>query len=88
MGKALIAVMAIALALYALFDVIGTPKQDVRLLPKLLWVVVVLMLPLVGPVAWLLLGTRRQGPASPPGPGPRRPRPLGPDDDPDYLRGL
>ena len=63
MGKALIAVVAVALAVYSLFDVIATP------------------------LAWLLLGTRRQGPASR-GPGPRRPRPLGPDDDPDYLRDL
>jgi hypothetical protein len=87
MGKALIAVVAVALAVYSLFDVIATPRQDVRVLPKALWIVTVLIIPIVGPLAWLLLGTRRQGPASR-GPGPRRPRPLGPDDDPDYLRGL
>jgi hypothetical protein len=87
MGKALIVVIAVALAVYALFDVISTPRQDVRVLPKPLWLVTVLIIPLVGPVAWLLVGSRRQGPASR-GPGPGRPRPLGPDDDPDYLRGL
>lgn len=87
MGKALVVVFAVALLVYAVFDLIATPRHRVQALPKWLWLVVVVLVPFIGPIAWLLLGSQREGPA-PRGPGqaPRWPRgPLGPDDDPDYL---
>ena len=84
MGKALIVVVAVALLVYAFFDLLATPKQQVRLLPKLAWFPVVLLVPFVGPLLWVFLGASRQRGTPPP----RRPRRLGPDDDPDYLRGL
>jgi hypothetical protein len=90
MGKALLALIGIVLFVYALFDLIATPGDRVRLLPKFLWFVLLLFVP-VGPILWLVFGHLRDA-----GPSPRsgqtRPRPprgpLGPDDDPDYLRGL
>jgi hypothetical protein len=85
MGKALLVVIVVALAVYSLFDVFATPRERVRVLPRLAWLVVVLV-PVVGAVAWFAFGRTRTGPA-----GPRRqPRPpaRGPDDDPDFLRGL
>lgn len=42
--------------IYALFDVISTDADEVRNLPKLVWVVVVLLLIEIGAIAWLLLG--------------------------------
>lgn len=81
MGKALIIVVVVVLSVYSLFDVIAQPKIRVRLLPKVVWVVVVLI-PVLGPIAWLALGRPRF--SRPSGSG-RRPRVVGPDDDPDFL---
>lgn len=87
MGRALPIVVAIVLFVYALFDLIATPSQNTRYVPKLLWFVAILI-PVVGPLLWIFLGVSNAG--RPPGPGniPRHPSTRGPDDDPDYLRGL
>lgn len=81
MLKALVVVVTVGLSVYCLFDVRSTGRGEVRALPKAAWFVVVLV-PLVGPAAWLLAGrSPRRGPGTP------RPRPrvVGPDDDPDFL---
>ena len=84
MGKVLPIVVALVLLIYAFFDIIATPAAQIRHLPKPLWIAVVLV-PLLGPVLWLVFGTTRRGPATPPSRG----RGVqGPDDDPDFLRGL
>jgi hypothetical protein len=89
MGKAFLVVVGIVLFVYALFDLIATPGDRVRLLPKALWFVLLLLVP-VGPLLWLLFGHLRPStPPKPPSGGWRPPPgPRGPDDDPDYLRGL
>lgn len=88
----LVGLALLAFWLYCLFDAITTPDEEARNLPKLLWVVIVLLMPLAGGVFWLLLG-RPNGSPAPRGPLPqeRSPRPeapKGPDDDPDFLRDL
>jgi hypothetical protein len=60
-GYELGAVVELLLLVYALLDVIRTPPQQCRELPKLLWLLLCFV-PLVGPVAWLVLG-RPLGPA-------------------------
>ncbi|MCW2830258.1 MAG: hypothetical protein JWP31_950 [Aeromicrobium sp.] len=88
MGKAVLLVVGIVLFVYAVFDLIATPKAQVKLLPKLLWLLI-LVVPFVGPLLWMFWGHVRAAPPKPrssgwsPPPGPR-----GPDDDPDYLRDL
>jgi hypothetical protein len=90
MGKALLIVIVVVLFVYTLFDLIATPSERTRYLPKPLWFVV-LVVPVVGPLAWLGIGRVRQLPGGgrpkPKRPQPR-PGPRGPDDDPDYLRNL
>lgn len=56
--------MVIALWIYAFVDCLGTPEREVRGLPKVVWVLIILFFGeiLIGPVAWLLIG-RRRGPA-------------------------
>jgi hypothetical protein len=55
--------MVIALWIYAFVDCLGTPEREVRGLPKVVWVLIILFFGevLIGPVAWLLIG-RRRGP--------------------------
>lgn len=76
-----VGVLLAALTLFALFDALLTPAHRVRALPRWGWALVVLLLPLLGPVLWLALGrlpARRAEVA----------RPSSPDDDEDFLRSL
>lgn len=75
--------IALALSIYCVVDCVKTDEQRVRGLPKLIWVFVILLFPFAGSVAWLLAGRPKATP-----PPPRRPMPRGPDDDPDFLKGL
>jgi Phospholipase_D-nuclease N-terminal len=83
MGRALPVVIAVVLAIYCLVQVVQSRPETVRALPRWLWALVIVAIPLLGPVAWLVLGRPRDR-----GSPPRRTRPLAPDDDPDFLRGL
>jgi len=85
MGKALLVIIPLVLLVYAFFDLYATPRDNVRVLPKAAWFVVVLV-PFAGPLLWLFLGSSRS--SLPPPPPTRSRRAVGPDDDPDFLRGL
>lgn len=86
----------LALFVFCVIDVLTTPEHEVRNLPKLGWLLIVIVLPLVGSVAWLVAG-RRQGPsqreyrsttparAYPEYDRPNRAVPSRPDDDEAFL---
>jgi hypothetical protein len=77
---------AVALTTWALLDVAQPPSTSIRTLPKAFWALVS-VLPYLGPAAWFLFGTETStlaGRAT----HTRSQRPLGPDDDPDFLREL
>ncbi|MFE0463596.1 PLD nuclease N-terminal domain-containing protein [Kitasatospora sp. NPDC058965] len=82
--------LVLALWVWAFVDCLSTPEEQVRHLPKVVWVLVILFFGevLLGPLAWLLAG-RRRGPlplARPAAGGPGRT--LAPDDDPEFLASL
>ena len=84
-------VLTVAVTVYAVVDCIQTDDAQVRGLPKLLWLLLILLFPIVGAIAWFIAGRPRRGTAGRgPGRGPshRPPSPRGPDDDPDFLRRL
>ncbi len=78
----LVALASLVLIVYCALSVITTPADQVRNLPKLLWLLVVLLFPLAGSIAWLLAG-RPQRTLRPGGlPGKANPgRAVGPEDD-------
>ncbi len=86
----------LVLSLYAFIDCILTPSALTRTLPKWLWVVLVVVVPVLGPVGWLLGGRPARVPVEAPAasaPAPRtrsraRRGPVAPDDDPAFLRKL
>ncbi len=82
MTRVILLLGLVALTLWALLDIGQTPPRQVAVLPKPLWLVVALI-PGIGPALWFL-GGRLKTPVS----EPASRRPLGPDDDPDFLRGL
>lgn len=101
-GAGLIGFLLIALWIYCIFDVIATSDALVRNMPKILWLLVVIILPAVGSIAWLLLGRPEKAGLAPgdssyraePGgrrwtSGPKRTSGvLAPDDDPEFLAQL
>ena len=84
MTRVLPVLIGLGLAIYALVDCIQTDESKVRALPKLAWIVTIVLVIFIGPIAWLLVGKER----SQPGRGRQRRGPLGPDDDPEFLRDL
>ena len=49
-------VIELALIIFCLIDVIQTPEDGVRNLPKWGWIVLIIIVPLIGSVAWLVAG--------------------------------
>ena len=87
--------LLIGLEIFALIDCIQTPNDEVRHLPKLAWIILIVIAPLGGAIAWLFTGrprgTAAEGsqPIRSGGSAARRStRPLGPDDDPEFLEQL
>jgi hypothetical protein len=82
--------ISLVLSVYALFSCIQTPDDEVPHLPKLVWIVLIVFVPFVGPIVWLLMSRTPNGPTEAVV-RPRRPepgRPVAPDDDPDFLKSL
>jgi hypothetical protein len=81
----------LVLLVYCVLDILTTPREAVRTLPKPLWLVLVL-LPVFGPAAWFLAGRPERGSTTrqPLGRSPRsEPAPQqAPDDDEEFLRQL
>lgn len=87
MVRVLMVLVPLAMAVYALVDCISTRDEDVRHLPKLVWILLIALAWVIGPLAWLLVGRRRALPGRPA--GGRRPGGwVAPDDNPEFLRSL
>ncbi len=77
--------LVLALWIYAFIDCLNTPEEDVKHLPKVVWVIIVLLFSPLGPIAWLIAGKKRHAPA---GSGGRRGGWVAPDDNPEFLKSL
>ncbi|WP_328915387.1 MULTISPECIES: PLD nuclease N-terminal domain-containing protein [unclassified Streptomyces] len=88
--------LVLALWIYAFVDCLNTPEREVRGLPKVVWVLIILFFGevLIGPIAWLVAGKRRAGQPAPAGATPsewhreHRQEWIAPDDNPEFLRSL
>ncbi|MEV6686586.1 PLD nuclease N-terminal domain-containing protein [Streptomyces sp. NPDC051578] len=77
--------LIIALTIYAFIDCLNTPEEEVKHLPKVVWVLIILLFSIVGPVVWLFAGRTR---AAAGGGRVRRSDWVAPDDNPEFLRSL
>ncbi len=99
----LLLIFLIALIVYALVDCVRHDDTTMPVgLPKAVWVILIVLFPGAGALAWLVVSRvqrqaqRTGGPARPsygspaPRTSPRRPitRPVAPDDDPEFLASL
>ncbi|WP_405916430.1 PLD nuclease N-terminal domain-containing protein [Streptomyces sp. NBC_00728] len=86
--------LVLGLWIYAFIDCLNTPEKEVRGLPKVVWVIIILLFGevLVGPVAWLVAGRDRRGPAGGATPSEwhrsHRTAFVAPDDNPEFLASL
>ncbi len=84
MGRVVIVIAVVSLTVYALVSISQAHPERVRLMPRWLWFLICLAAPVAGPVTWLLFGQPSAGGTS----RTSDRRPIGPDDDPDFLRKL
>ncbi|MFK0258036.1 PLD nuclease N-terminal domain-containing protein [Streptomyces sp. NPDC090445] len=77
--------LIIALTIYAFIDCLNTPEEEVKHLPKPVWVLIILLFSIVGPVVWLAAGKQRSAVG---GGRARRTQWVAPDDNPEFLRSL
>ena len=89
----LVVLAIIGLAIYCLFDILRSTRDERLGVHPALWIVVVLFVPLLGPLAWLAVRWSRRSTyadlsGAPPTSRPERLRSSAPDDDPDFLRRL
>lgn len=69
-------ILALVVTVYALVDLTVTDDRRIRHLNRVLWVVLIVVLPVIGAAAWLVWGK-----------GPRAAAPpMAPDDDPSFSR--
>ena len=90
--------IALALAIFSLIDCIQSDERRVRNLPKWAWMLLIVLIPIAGPLVWLLAGRPTRATAGPAASWPTtarypeserpRQRAKAPDDDPEFLRSL
>lgn len=84
MTRALPIVVAVVLAIYALIDCLQTDRSRLTTLNRPAWLAIIVLVPVIGPILWLIFGRPRATPR----PRPAATRPAAPDDDPEFLRQL
>lgn len=81
--------LVLAVWIYAFIDCLNTPEKEVRKLPKVAWVIIVLLFGqvLIGPIAWFVAGRPRKN--APYGATRAEERRwVAPDDNPDFLKSI
>ncbi len=78
-------ILLVAIYIYCIIDVLRTPRDDARTLPKWVWLILVIFVPLIGSLLWLVFGRVWRRPGSWRA---RRRGPTAPDDDPNFLKQL
>lgn len=88
MARVLLTAVVVFATIYAFVDCLQTNGRLLRVLPKAVWLLVVLV-PVLGPMLWFISGrVDARGGQPPVGRSGRPSGPRGPDDDPDFLRRL
>jgi hypothetical protein len=90
----LLALAQIVLTVVALISCVSAEEDEFQNLPRLMWVLIIVLLPVAGSIAWFIVRRRATNrrirvlerfsvvPARKPS------RPIGPDDDPEFLRSI
>jgi hypothetical protein len=82
----LFALADVALIVIALIDCLSVEESEIRALPRVVWVFLILLFSPIGPIAWFVAGRPQRAAVSGPARTVSGGHPLAPDDDPDFLR--
>jgi hypothetical protein len=91
----LFALIDLVLIISALISCLSAEEYEIRALPRIVWVILILLFSPIGPIAWFVAGRPARpirlsnGTVWKPGSGfpeNERPRPVAPDDDPEFLK--
>ena len=76
MARAILAgiLIAVALLIYSLIDLTVTEDARIRRLNRILWIVIIVLIPVIGPIAWVVAGKGPRGMGDT----------VAPDDDPKF----
>lgn len=58
---ALISLVTLAIMIFALVDIITRRDDQVKYLHKMVWIIIVILLPLIGSILWFALGREYDG---------------------------
>jgi hypothetical protein len=73
--------LVLTLDVFTIVDVMLIDRSRIRVLNRLSWVILIILVPVVGAILWLTLGRERRG-------GSAARRTIAPDDDPAFLKNL
>lgn len=85
MVRLIIPLLLTAIMVFTIVDIATIDRARVRTLPKSVWIVVVIITSILGTILWFTIGRGRTGQARNAPRSGARPRPVGPDDDPDFI---
>jgi hypothetical protein len=80
--------LIVAVVIFQIFTTVyaaSANRNQVRVLPKIVWVLLCLFIPIIGGLLYITIGRPIDGES---GQGAKRSRPVAPDDDADFLRDL
>jgi hypothetical protein len=80
--------LIVAVVIFQIFTTVyaaSANRNQVRVLPKIVWVLLCLFIPIIGGLLYITIGRPIDGDS---GQGAKRSRPVAPDDDADFLRDL
>jgi hypothetical protein len=80
--RALPLLVAVVLAVYASIDCLQTDPAEIPGPRRPIWMALIILLPAVGPIAWIIASRLRRRPKQPR----RTPPVVAPDDNPEFLR--
>ena len=75
--------VVVILSIYTLVECALFDRGRIRGLPRSIWIVVIILVPVIGPLLWIFVGRGSRSVANG-----RAVRAVAPDDDPDFLNGL
>ena len=78
-------IIDLVLTVVAIVDIVLIDPSRVRGLPKWAWVVISILLFIVGPLLWFIVGRERLEPRTAAAGGASHAAPRAPDDDPEFL---
>jgi len=85
MWRVILPLVLTAVMVFSIVDISTIDRSRVRHLPKAVWIILVILTSILGSILWFAIGRERRGQGGSHAVPGRKPRPLGPEDDPNFI---